>query len=56
MTFKRLQALYEGKGLVTYKGKKCEIVDISVKKQTAQVVEVDGMFQPIVEAKVEEPS
>ncbi|HJF09744.1 MAG TPA: hypothetical protein K8V23_02945 [Lactobacillus crispatus] len=54
MKFKRLKALYDADAGVHYDGKLCEIISINELKKTAQVAEVDQMFPPVVEVKVEE--
>lgn len=54
MKFERLKAMYDNGANVHYKGKLCEVISINALKQTAQVAEVDQMFEPPVEVKAEE--
>ena len=54
MKFERLKALYEANANVHYKDKVCEVISVNALKQTAQVAEVDRMFEPPVEVKAEE--
>ncbi|WP_418292685.1 hypothetical protein [Limosilactobacillus vaginalis] len=54
MTFERLEALYDARANVHYKGKLCEVISINALKQTAQVAEVDQIFPDIYEVKASE--
>lgn len=54
MKFERLEALYNARATVHYKGKLYEVVGINELKQTAQIAEVGAMLQPAIEKKVEE--
>lgn len=54
MKFERLEALYNARATVHYKGKLYEVVGINELKQTAQVAEVGSMFPDIEEVKVSE--
>lgn len=54
MEFKKLKAMYEGGFMVTYKGKKYDVVGINTIKETAQICDPDGMFEPAIEVNAEE--
>lgn len=54
MKFERLEALYNARATVHYKGKLYEVVGINELKQTAQIVEVGVLLRPVEEVKAEE--